>query len=106
MDNITTTVHLTDLTGHQTLELTRDETIALVEDQGPNTWVFAQGSMMQPTQLADADWGAIGTVRVTPGLVGGCRGHHQKPARKGPDILPGAARPAASAVRRRFRKTA
>jgi len=72
MDNITTTVHLTDLTGHQTLELTQDETIALVEDQGPNTWVFAQGSMMQPTQLADADWGAIGTVRVTPGLVGGC----------------------------------
>ena len=73
MDNITTTVHLTDLTGHQTLELTQDETIALVENSGSNTWVFnGEGQMVQPAQLAEADWHTIGTVRVTPGLVGGC----------------------------------
>ena len=70
MDTITTTVEIASPDGHDTLELTRDQTLALVEERGDN-WVFANGQMMQPAQLADADFGTLGTIRIVPGLVGG-----------------------------------
>ncbi|SVB28415.1 uncharacterized protein METZ01_LOCUS181269 [marine metagenome] len=71
MDNtVTTTVEIASTDGHDTLELTRDQTMALVEERGDN-WVFASGQLMQPAQLADQDWAAVGTVRIVPGLVGG-----------------------------------
>ena len=69
MNTVTTTVEIASPDGHDTLELTQDQTIALV-DRGDN-WVFANGQMMQPAQLADSDWATIGTVRIVPGLVGG-----------------------------------
>ena len=67
---VTTTVEMASPDGHDTLELTRDQTMALVEERGDN-WVFANGQMMQPAQLADSDWATVGTVRIVPGLVGG-----------------------------------
>jgi precorrin-3B methylase len=69
MNTVTTTVEIASPDGHDTLELTQDQTIALV-DRGDN-WVFANGQMMQPAQLADSDWATVGTVRIVPGLVGG-----------------------------------
>ena len=51
---VTTTVEIASPDGHDTLELTRDQTMALVEERGDN-WVFAGGQMMQPAQLADSD---------------------------------------------------
>ena len=70
MDTVTTTVEIASPDGHDTLELTRGQTMALVEERGDN-WVFANGQMMQPAQLADSDWTQISTVRIVPGLVGG-----------------------------------
>jgi hypothetical protein len=70
MDTMTTTVEIASPDGHDTLELTRDQTLALVEERGDN-WVFANGQMMQPAQLADADFATLGTIRIVPGLVGG-----------------------------------
>jgi len=70
MDTMTTTVEIASPDGHDTLELTRDQTMALVEERGDN-WVFANGQMMQPAQLADADFSTLGTIRIVPGLVGG-----------------------------------
>jgi|TARA_B100001105_G_scaffold36538_1_gene25835 hypothetical protein len=70
MNTVTTTVEIASPDGHDTLELTQDQTIALVEEGG-NNWVFANGQMMQPAQLADSDWATVGTVRIVPGLVGG-----------------------------------
>jgi len=72
-DTVTTTVEVATNSGHEALELTRDQTMALVEERG-DAWVFAQGGMMDPQQLSetsDADWATIGTVRIVPGLVGG-----------------------------------
>jgi hypothetical protein len=34
-------------------------------------WVFAGGQMVQPAELAEANWDTVGAVRVVPGLVGG-----------------------------------
>ena len=70
MDTVTTTVEIASPDGHDTLELTRDQTMALVEERGDN-WVFAGGQMMQPAQLAESAWAPVGTVRLVPGLVGG-----------------------------------
>ena len=71
MDNtVTTTVEIASTDGHDTLELTRDQPLALVEERGDN-WVFASGQLMQPAQLAEQDWTEISTVRIVPGLVGG-----------------------------------
>ena len=70
MNTVTTTVEIAGSTGHEARELTRDQTMALVEERG-DSWVFASGQMMQPAQLADSDWETVGTVRIVPGLVGG-----------------------------------
>ena len=69
MDTITTTVEIAGPNGHDALELTQSQTMAVVE-AGDN-WIFASGQMMQPSQLAEADWETVGTVRIVPGLVGG-----------------------------------
>ena len=69
-DTVTTMVEIATNSGHEALELTRDQTMALVEER-EDAWVFAQGGMMNPAQLADADWATVGTVRIVPGLVGG-----------------------------------
>ena len=72
MDTVTTTVEIAGPTGHEALELTQDQTMALVEERG-DSWVFSQGAggMMTTTQLADASWADVGTDRVVPGLIGG-----------------------------------
>ena len=70
MDTVTPTVENASIDGHDTLELTRDQTMALVEERGDN-WVFASGQLMPPAQLAEQDWNTISTVRIVPGLVGG-----------------------------------
>jgi len=70
MDTVTTTVEIAGPTGHEALELTQDQTLALVEERG-DAWVFAQGGMMNPEALAAADFETVGTIRVVPGLVGG-----------------------------------
>ena len=70
MDTVTTTtVEIAGPNGHDALELTQSQTMAVVE-AGDN-WIFASGQMMQPSQLAEADWETVGTVRIVPGLGGG-----------------------------------
>ncbi len=71
MDEITTKVELADRTGHQTLHLTKAETMSRVEADAEGTWIYAGGSMIQPAQLAEADWATVGTIQLVPGLAGG-----------------------------------
>jgi|TARA_Y100000814_G_scaffold233879_1_gene177750 hypothetical protein len=68
---ITTLVQIADRFGHTSAMMTRDETLeAVAENEG--AWVFnGNGQMVQPDQLAEADWSTVGTVRIVPGLVGG-----------------------------------
>ena len=73
METVTTTVEIAGPTGHEALELTQDQTMALVEERG-DSWVFSQGAggMMTTQQLREADnWEALSTLRIVPGLVGG-----------------------------------
>jgi hypothetical protein len=50
--------------------MTKEQLIQYLSDHETH-WVFVSGQLMQPSQLAEADWQTIGTVRVTPGLRGG-----------------------------------
>ncbi len=70
MDEITTTVEIADETGHSTLQMTRDETVALAE-RNPSAWIFADGRLVQPQELANTAWDSVSRVQVLPGLVGG-----------------------------------
>jgi|TARA_B100000965_G_scaffold279705_1_gene237553 hypothetical protein len=67
---ITTTVMIVSNDGHTQLELTRDETLEVLS-QNQGAWAFASNQRVQPSQLAEADWGEIGTIRIVPPLVGG-----------------------------------
>ena len=71
MTDIKTLVQIADQNGHTSAMMTREETLeAVAENNG--AWVFnGEGQMVQPAQLAEADFGTIGTVRIVPGLVGG-----------------------------------
>ncbi len=70
MQEISTTVEIADSTGHTTLQLTKAETLSRVSESS-GSWVFAGNRMVQPEQLAESDWGTVGTVRIVPGLQGG-----------------------------------
>ncbi len=71
MAEIKTLVQIADQNGHTSAMMTREETLeAVAENNG--AWVFnGDGQMVQPAQLAEADFSTIGTVRIVPGLVGG-----------------------------------
>ena len=69
-NEITTTVIIGDTTGHQTLELTQEETMSQIESHS-SSWVYADGVMVTPEQIAQADWNTVGRVTIMPGLVGG-----------------------------------
>ena len=69
MSEIRATVEIADPSGHATLELTRAETVEVVE-QNPNAWVFVGNQLVQPAELNDVQWGAD-TIRVMPQMVGG-----------------------------------
>ena len=59
-------VMIADASGHTTLELTRAETVEVVE-QNPNAWVFVGNQLVHPAELNDVQWGAD-TIRLVPPL--------------------------------------
>ena len=70
MDDIKVNVEIADRTGHSSLSLTKQETLDLIEgNQG--SWIYHDNQMVQAKDLAAANWGDIGTIRIMPGLTGG-----------------------------------
>ncbi|SVD88927.1 uncharacterized protein METZ01_LOCUS441781, partial [marine metagenome] len=63
MTEVTTTVWLADSTGHSELELTRDQTMNLIQENEGH-WVYAGNQMVQPAQLAEADWDDVGIIQL------------------------------------------
>ncbi|MBO58247.1 MAG: hypothetical protein CMA77_04550 [Euryarchaeota archaeon] len=67
---IRTLVHIADLSGHTEMELTKAETLDVI-NQNDGAWVFTGNRLVQPSELEAADWAEVGTVRVMPPMVGG-----------------------------------
>jgi len=78
VNEITTTVQIADSTGATTLQLTQQETLDRVAGM-EGIWVFAGDLIVQPAELAEANWDTVGTVRLVPALVGGCK-HGRNPS--------------------------
>ena len=70
INEIRITVEIADASGHTTLELTKTETMEVV-NQNPNAWIFAGNRLVKPAELEQANWGDVGTVRVMPPLYPG-----------------------------------
>ena len=70
LTEITTKVEIADRNGHTTLQLTQRETLERVSGL-EGAWVFAGDRMVQSSELAEANWETVGTIRIVPGLVGG-----------------------------------
>tara|TARA_Y100000758_G_C15790611_1_gene327027 strand:+ start:349 stop:573 length:225 start_codon:yes stop_codon:yes gene_type:complete len=71
MSEIKTTVLYLNQGGHTALELTRDETIELAENTSGTHWTYAGNQIVQPAELAETDWGTVGTVRIAPAFIAG-----------------------------------
>ena len=71
--DVPTTVEIPDSFGYSEYRLNKQDTLDLLErlELDGSRWIFASGQMMQPSQLAEADWETVGTVRIVPALVGG-----------------------------------
>ena len=78
MNEITTTVMIADRAGGTTYQLTQQETLDRVAGM-EGIWVFAEGRFVQPAELAEANWDTVGTVRLVPSLVIGCK-HGRNPS--------------------------
>ena len=61
--------------GHACMELTKPETLAMVEQNSHSHWVFTGGRLVEAADLATADWPEMAesntTVQLVPQLVGG-----------------------------------
>ena len=64
------TVEIADQSGHTTAQLTPAEAVEVVQ-QNADAWVFANDRLVQPNELANADFADIDIVHIVPGLVGG-----------------------------------
>jgi len=75
MENELVSVEVADTHGFSEYRLNKHDTLDLIErikrDRLGETWVFADGQMIQPEQLAEAAFATIGVIRITPGLLGG-----------------------------------
>ena len=71
MTDIKTLVQIADQNGHTSAMMTREETLEAVAENNGACVFNGEGQMVQPAQLAEADFSTIGTVRIVPGLVGG-----------------------------------
>lgn len=68
--SVTVTVEVADHTGHTTLQLTKQETVKLA-NENPGHWIFADGQLVNAEGLNEVNWGVVDKVRLVPGLVGG-----------------------------------
>ena len=75
MENELVTVQVPDIHGFSEYRLNKHDTLDLIErikrDRLGETWVFVDGQMMQPEQLAEAAFATVGVIRITPALLGG-----------------------------------
>ena len=71
MSDTKTTVLYLNQGGHATLELTRDETVALAENTSGTHWTYAGNQIVQPAELAETNWETVGTVRIAPAFIAG-----------------------------------
>ena len=70
MDHIIT-VQLADKTGHTQMLLSPAETVETIQQNSGN-WIYADNQLIQAHQVNEDNLSTVSSVRILPGLVGGC----------------------------------
>ena len=70
MDHIIT-VQLADKNGHTQMMLTPSQTVETVQ-QNSAAWIYADNQLIQADQVNEDNLSTVSSVRILPGLVGGC----------------------------------
>ena len=63
-------VQITDKTGQTDLTLSPADTAVAIQ-QNSSAWVYADNTLVQPSQMDEANLSTVSSVRILPGLVGG-----------------------------------
>ena len=65
------TVQLADKTGHTQMMLSPAQTVETIQNNS-GAWVYADNRLVQADQVDEANLSTVSSVRILPGLVGGC----------------------------------
>ena len=64
-------VQLADKTGHTQVLLSPAETVETIQQNSGN-WIYADNQLIQADQVNEDNLSTVSSVRIMPGLVGGC----------------------------------
>ena len=65
------TVQLADKTGHTQMTLSPADTVETIQ-QNSGAWIYADNQLIQANQVNEENLSTVSSVRILPGLVGGC----------------------------------
>ena len=64
-------VQLADKTGHTQMMLSPADTVETIQ-QNEGAWIYADNQLIQASQVNEDNLSTVSSVRILPGLVGGC----------------------------------
>ena len=65
-------VQIADKTGHtQELEMSPAEAVEAIHENS-SSWMYVDNSLVQANQIDEANLSTASTLRMLPGLIGGC----------------------------------
>ena len=64
-------VQLADKTGHTQMTLSPADTVETIQ-QNEGDWIYADNQLIQANQVNEENLSTVSSVRILPGLVGGC----------------------------------
>ena len=64
-------VQLADKTGHTQMMLSPADTVETIQ-QHEGAWIYADNQLIQASQVNEDNLSTVSSVRILPGLVGGC----------------------------------
>ena len=65
------TVQLADKTGHSQMLLNPAQTVETIQNNS-GAWIYADNQLIQADQVNEENLSTVSSVRILPGLVGGC----------------------------------
>jgi hypothetical protein len=64
-------VQFADKSGQQNLLLSPAETAELIQENA-SSWAYVDSTLVQANQIDETNLSTVSSVRILPGLVGGC----------------------------------
>ena len=72
MEEYTITVKVADKHGFTRYMLNPAETLEMLQNLHSSSWIYADNQLVQADQVNEDNLSTVSSVRILPGLVGGC----------------------------------